>query len=134
MTVTILPTLHASGAGEGSGSVMATASSSKDSRIRELNDELRATFSSGRVMLTSGVQALEEGSRTELLRAVQEFDGFTPANDPYGEHNFGRVIVGDHGYFWKIDYCDNDLQYQSPDPADATITTRVLIIIREDEY
>ncbi|MDW9408557.1 DUF3768 domain-containing protein [Sinorhizobium meliloti] len=113
---------------------MATASSSKDSRIRELNDELRATFSSGRVMLTSGVQALEEGSRTELLRAVQEFDGFTPANDPYGEHNFGRVIVGDHGYFWKIDYCDNDLQYQSPDPADATITTRVLIIIREDEY
>ncbi|RVH97624.1 DUF3768 domain-containing protein [Sinorhizobium meliloti] len=41
-------------------------------------------------MLTRGVQALEEGPRAELLRAVQEFDEFNPANDPYGEHDFGR--------------------------------------------
>ncbi|MDW9970413.1 DUF3768 domain-containing protein [Sinorhizobium meliloti] len=134
MSVTILPILHASGADEGIEPVIAAASSSKDRRIRDLNDDLRQTFSSGRVMLTSGVQVLEEGPRTELLRAVQQFDEFTPANDPYGEHDFGRVVVRGQGYLWKIDYYDNDLQYQSPEPAGATVTTRVLTIMREDEY
>ncbi|MDW9525875.1 DUF3768 domain-containing protein [Sinorhizobium meliloti] len=113
---------------------MKTASSSRDCRIRELNDELRTTFGTGRVILTSGVQVLDEAARAELLRAVQQFNDFTAGNDPYGEHDFGRVVVRGEGYFWKIDYYDNDLQYQSPDPADATITTRVLTIMREDEY
>ncbi|MCY1233561.1 hypothetical protein D9M68_365490 [compost metagenome] len=113
---------------------MTIASSSRDCRIRELNDELRRTFSSGRVMLTSGVQALEDGTRAELLRAVQEFDEFSPANDPYEEHDFGRVVVAGQGCFFKIDYYDADLQYQSPDPADVSVTTRVLTIMREDEY
>ncbi|MDW9957973.1 DUF3768 domain-containing protein [Sinorhizobium meliloti] len=126
--------LCASGAGEENAPVMTTASSSKSCRIRKLNDELRKTFSSGRVMLTSGVQALEEGPRAAVLRAIQQFDEFAPSNDPYGEHDFGRVVVGGQGYFWKIDYYDVDLQYKSPDPADATITARVLTVMREDEY
>ncbi|MGH0276935.1 DUF3768 domain-containing protein [Sinorhizobium meliloti] len=113
---------------------MTTVSPSMGCRIRELNDELRTTFGTGRVMLTSGVQALDEGKRAELLRAVQHFNDFTAANDPYGEHDFGRVVVGCQGYFFKIDYYDNDLQYQSPDPAHAAVTTRVLTIMREDEY
>lgn len=134
MRVAILPMLHTSGDGNQSGADGANPSSTKDCRIRDLNDELRRTFSTGRVMLTSGVQALEEGARAELLHAVQRFDQFDPANDPYGEHDFGRVIVIGQGYFFKIDYYDNDLQYHSPDPADATVTTRVLTIMREDEY
>ncbi|QLL63870.1 DUF3768 domain-containing protein [Sinorhizobium mexicanum] len=113
---------------------MATASSPRECRIRELNDALRTTFGTGRVMLTSGVQVLDESERAELLNAVQQFNDFTAANDPYGEHDFGRVVVGGKGYFWKIDYFDSDLQYQSPDPADAAVTTRVLTIMREDEY
>ncbi|RVG23664.1 DUF3768 domain-containing protein [Sinorhizobium meliloti] len=113
---------------------MATALSQKSYQIRELNDELRTTLCTGRVMLTSGVQVLEEGPRSELRRAVQQFDGFEPANDPYGEHDVGRVVVGTEGYFWKIDYYDVDLRYHSPDPADAAVTTRVLTIMREDEY
>lgn len=133
MIIAILAMIHASGAGQGRGLIMPTASSSRDCRIRELNDELRATFSSGRVMLTSGVQALDEGERAALLQAVQQFNDFTAANDPYGEHDFGRVVVGGEGYFWKIDYFDSDLQCQSPDPADEAVTTRVLTIMREDE-
>ncbi|MBP1885730.1 DUF3768 domain-containing protein [Sinorhizobium mexicanum] len=134
MTITILATVHASSAGQGGGSIMATASSPRECRIRELNDALRTTFGTGRVMLTSGVQVLDESERAELLNAVQQFNDFTAANDPYGEHDFGRVVVGGKGYFWKIDYFDSDLQYQSPDPADAAVTTRVLTIMREDEY
>ncbi|SDA68971.1 DUF3768 domain-containing protein [Sinorhizobium sp. NFACC03] len=134
MTVIILPIPHTSGVGNQSGSNVATPSSTRECRIRDLNDELRRTFSSGRVMLTSGVQALEEGQRAELLYAVQQFDEFTSANDPYGEHDFGRVVVDGQGYFFKVDYYDADLQYRSPDPADVTVTTRVLTIMREDEY
>lgn len=134
MTVTILPMLHPSVDGHQNRSNGANPSSTKDGRIRDLNDGLRRTFSSGRVMLTSGVQAMDAVERATLLRAIQQFDDFTPANDPCGEHDFGRVIVAGQGYFFKVDYYDNDLRYQSPDPADATVTTRVLTIMREDEY
>jgi len=39
------------------------------------------------VMVTPGVQALPD--MLGLVQAVQEFDRFTPENDPYGEHDFG---------------------------------------------
>ncbi len=104
------------------------------SRVRELNDVLRRTFTTGRVMLTKAVQELPEHDRARVLRAVQEFSSFTPANDPYGEHDFGRVTVAGEAYLWKIDYHDNDLQHLSPDPADASVTSRVMTIMREDEY
>jgi hypothetical protein len=102
--------------------------------ISQLNDRLRETFSGGRVMLTRGVQGLPDDERAQLLRTVREFDDFNAANDPHGEHDFGRVLVAGQGYFWKIDYYDVDLQYLSPDPADTTVTTRVMTIMREDEY
>lgn len=105
---------------------------SHQDRIRHLNDLLRTTFVSGRVMLTGGVRAMDDDDRTRLLQAVSTFDGFTRANDPYGEH--GRVEVGGCGYFFKIDTYDLDFRYQSPDPADATVTARVMTIMREDEY
>lgn len=107
---------------------------SRQHRIRRLNDHLRATFTSGRVMLTAGVTALDDKDQARVLLAVNAFDGFTPANDPYGEHDFGRIEVGGRGYFFKIDYYDIDFQYQSPDPADTTVTSRVMTIMREDEY
>lgn len=134
ISITTLLILRTSGAGHECGSNGVNPLSTEDCRVRDLNDLLRRTFNGGRVMLTSGVQALEEGPRAELLHEVQQFNEFAPANDPYGEHDFGRVIVNGQSYFFKIDYYDNDLQYQSSDPADATVTTRVLTIMREDEY
>lgn len=107
---------------------------SQQQRIRQLNDNLRATLTSGRVMLTAGVTVLGDEDQASVLLAVSAFDDFTPANDPYGEHDFGRIEVGSRGYFFKIDYYDLELQYQSPDPADTTVTSRVMTIMREDEY
>lgn len=113
---------------------MPTPMPSQQERIRYLNDLLRTTFVSGRVMLTAGVRAMDDDDRARLLQAVSAFDAFTLANDPYGEHDFGRVEVGGCGFFFKIDYYDLDLRYQSPDPADSTVTARVMTIMREDEY
>ncbi|WP_105421864.1 DUF3768 domain-containing protein [Neorhizobium sp. T25_27] len=102
--------------------------------ISDLNDRLRETFTGGRVMLTRAVQALLDDERAQLLQAVRQFDAFDAANDPHGEHEFGRVLVAGQGYFWKIDHFDSDLEYLSPDPADPAVTTRVMTIMREDEY
>jgi hypothetical protein len=51
---------------------------SRQQRIRWLNDNMRATFTSGRVMLTTGVTALEDEDQASVLLAVSAFDGFTP--------------------------------------------------------
>ena len=103
-------------------------------RIAAPNDRLRQTFRGGRVMITPGVSALEEAARARLLAAVQAFSAFTPDNDPYGERDFGSVVVAGATFFWKIDYYDAGLRGGSPDPTDAAVTSRVLTIMRADEY
>ncbi|MFN3721274.1 MAG: DUF3768 domain-containing protein [Rhizobium rhizophilum] len=103
-------------------------------RICRLNDRLRKTLLGGRVMLTPGVQSLDETLRAALFAEVKNFDAFTAANDPYAEHDFGRVVVDGQGYFFKIDYYDLDLQHGSPDPSDEGVTARIMTIMREDEY
>ncbi|KQQ38989.1 hypothetical protein ASG19_04365 [Rhizobium sp. Leaf306] len=102
--------------------------------IQHLNDRLRTHLTGGRVVMTVGVQALGDDQRDVLICAVQGFSDFTSANDPYGEHDFGRVVVNGQGYFFKIDAYGLDYRYQSPDPADEAVTARVMTIMREDEY
>ncbi|MBW9090041.1 DUF3768 domain-containing protein [Rhizobium wenxiniae] len=102
--------------------------------VRALNDTLRRNFVGGRIVITAGVQALDEADRAELLRRVQAYQEFDTDNDPFGEHDFGRVDVGGASYYWKIDYYDADLVHGSPDPADETLTRRVITVMRDDEY
>ena len=101
-------------------------------KISELNDEARKTFSNCRVMITSGVQALV--NLDEVLNAVREFDAFNADNDPYGEHDFGKVKINGETIFWKFDYYDLKYTYASPDAADETVTVRVLTIMLASEY
>jgi hypothetical protein len=61
---------------------------------------------------------LPPSTQVDVLRAVQAFNTFTSDNDPYGEHDFGRVEIGDCLAFWKIDYYDATLRYSLEDPAD----------------
>ena len=102
--------------------------------IAALNDRFRHTFWGGQVLVTDEVSALSELSRIELFRSVQLYDNFVQDNDPYGEHDFGKVVVGGQDFFWKIDYYDNTLRYGSENPADPKITTRVLTIMKASEY
>ena len=103
-------------------------------RIRALNDAFRRTFVGGMVMITAGVEAMPVDQRRSLLQKVRAFDAFTDDNDPHGEHDFGAVDEGGVRCFWKIDYYDRATEMGSPDPADPAVTTRVLTIMRADEY
>ena len=103
-------------------------------RIRALNDEFRRTFVGGVVVITAGVEALPADERKSLLAKVRAFDAFTDDNDPHREHDFGAVDEGGVRCFWKIDLYDRNIEFGSPDPADPAVTTRVLTIMRADEY
>jgi hypothetical protein len=78
-------------------------------KIQVLNDRFRQTFLGGRVMMTAGVAAMADNDRRTLLDRVRRFDGFSSENDPYGEHDFGSIDLGDCRYFWKIEYYDRTL-------------------------
>jgi len=103
-------------------------------RVRVLNDNFRSTFVGGRVLMTQGVDALRIDTKARVILAVQHFDEFSADNDPHREHDFGSFEVEGETYFWKIDYYAHDMDGGSEDPADPEKTTRVLTIMRADEY
>ncbi|MBO5039021.1 MAG: DUF3768 domain-containing protein [Alphaproteobacteria bacterium] len=54
--------------------------------IKALNDNFRQTFTGGRVMLTAGINVKSQDDIAKILSEVRQFNHFTKANDPYGEH------------------------------------------------
>lgn len=103
-------------------------------RIRVLNDNFRSTFVGGRLLTTATVAELPVDIKARLFLAVQSFSDFTTDNDPHREHDFGAIELDGEKYFWKIDYYTLDLEGGAEDPADPDKTTRVLTIMRADEY
>ncbi len=103
-------------------------------RVRALNDLLRRYHRGGTIMLTAGIQALDERTIRGVDTAIAAFDAFTPDNDPYGEHDFGSVTVAGETVFFKIDCYDLALLNHSPDPADPAVTRRVMTIMLAEEY
>jgi hypothetical protein len=103
-------------------------------QIATLNDRFRRTLTGGDVVLTAGVRALAaSGSLIPLLKAVRMHVP-EAGNDPYGERDFGALPFAGTTIYWKIDYYDLERQCLSPDPADPSVTCRVLTIMRADEY
>ena len=84
--------------------------------------------------MTAGVIALGQARQLTILEAVASFNTFDEDIDPYGEHDFGALDVEGERLFWKIDYYDRSLSAHSPDPADPSVTTRVLTIMLAEEY
>jgi len=107
---------------------------SKSDRIRVLNDNFRSTLNGGQVVMTQDVDALPLDTKARVILAVQSFSNFTKEDDPHGEHDFGSFEIEGEDYFFKIDYYAPDLDGGSEDPADPEKTTRVLTIMRADEY
>lgn len=68
------------------------------------------------------------------LAAVAAFDGFDTENDPHGEHDFGALTVAGVRLLWKVDYYDAAMTGGSPDPADPSVTTRVLTVMLAHEW
>jgi hypothetical protein len=84
--------------------------------------------------MTDGVAALSEHDLAQLLEHIRSFDAFTTDNDPRGEHDFGSIELEEITYFFKHDYYALGMEGGSKDPADPTKTTRMLTIMRADEY
>ena len=102
--------------------------------IATLNDNFRKTFSGGQVLLTAGIAAMSSEDKANIVSLVQNFDNFTPDNNPYFENDFGTLDYKGEKILWKIDYYDLNHEYMSENPADPTITNRVLTIMRAEEY
>ena len=113
---------------------MAVVERSKTDRIRELNDAFRRSLIGGRVMLTSGVNALADDVKAMVLTAVRTFDAFDEGNDPHREHDFLSVNVCGHEIFAKIDYFDREMRFGADDPSDPEHTVRVLTVMLASEY
>jgi hypothetical protein len=102
--------------------------------LRLLNDAFRRTLTGGQIVVTPGVQALAPSELRRLIGLVRRFDLFEEDNDSLQHHDFGAVDLEGERYFFKIDYYDLTLEFGSDDPADPTKTTRVLTLMRADEY
>jgi len=103
-------------------------------KIRELNDRFRITMTGGHVMMTAGVDALPSDVKAMVIRRVATFSDFNADNDPHGEHDFGSFTLTGRKFFWKIDAYDKAMEFGSEDPADPSMTTRVLTIMFAEEY
>jgi Protein of unknown function (DUF3768) len=108
--------------------------STNTDRIRSLNDELRQNVSTGRAVMTPGIAALGREAVQRLVKTIATFDDFCTANDPHGEHDFGAFEFDGTPVMFKIDYYDKSLNFHSPDPADPTVTERVITLLLAAEY
>ncbi|WP_315795696.1 DUF3768 domain-containing protein [Bradyrhizobium sp. SZCCHNRI3043] len=103
-------------------------------RIRALNDQLRTTLTGGKAFMTPGIAALGPEAVQRLVTAIAMFDDFCVANDPHGEHDFGMFEFEGSSIIFKIEYLDASFEFGSPDPADPTVTQRVITLMLADEY
>lgn len=109
--------------------------SNHTARIAQLNDLARTAMGvASRVIQTPGIKALDPFDQSAIREAVEKFSAFNPANDPYGEHDFGAFEHCGQRIFWKIDYYDKKLEMSSEHPEDPGQTTRVLTIMLAEEY
>jgi hypothetical protein len=99
-----------------------------------LNDELRQHLLGGAAVMTPGIAALGADAVSRLIQTIATFDDFCTANDPHGEHDFGAFDFDGTPVIFKIDYYDKELQFQSPDPANAAVTERVITLMLAEEY
>ena len=102
--------------------------------IATLNDNFRKTFTGGQVLLTAGINAKSQEDVAQILSEVRYFNNFTPDNDPYCEHDFFIIDYKGNKIFAKIDYYDLNNQYMSENPANPSVTNRVMTIMLAEEY
>lgn len=103
-------------------------------RIAALNDILRRSLTGGTLVFTAGIVALDRERQQVILDAIAAFDRFDADNDPHGEHDFDASEVAGERVFFKIDCFDRSGRFASPDPADASVTARVLTVMLAGEY
>ena len=84
--------------------------------------------------MTTGIQGFSPQDQVLIFQKIAAFHDFSEDNDPYGEHDFGRVFHDGQAILWKIDYYDKNYKMASEDPADPEITNRVMTVMLASEY
>ncbi|MBL8569552.1 MAG: DUF3768 domain-containing protein [Phreatobacter sp.] len=118
----------------GDQDAVSLADAARTTIIRCLNDTFRTTFTGGQVMLTRGILALGGEAQQTILERIRVFEEFHTDNDPYGEHDFGSFEHAGATIAFKIDCYDPSLTYGSENPADASVTVRVMTIMLIEEW
>ena len=106
----------------------------KTAKIRQLNDAFRRTFIGGDIMLTLGIRMKSEKEVADILERVRTFNDFNKGIDPYFEHDLIAFSYKGEKVYAKIDYYDKQNKMMSKNPADPSITNRVMTIMLADEY
>jgi Protein of unknown function (DUF3768) len=106
----------------------------KTDQIRILNDRLRKNFDEGMAVITNGVAALGVDAVARIVKTIGVYDDFCHQNDPHEEHDFGVFEADGSTIFFKIDYYDRTLTHHSSDPADPTVTSRIITVMLAEEY
>ena len=112
-----------------------TTKNGKNQAIAKLNDRFRkGDRSLGEYQLSRQVLALPKNKQKQLFKLIQDFSDFNSENNPDGDRSFGAVMMDGFKYIWKIDCLNLSMTMLSDDPSDASKTTRILLIIRADEF
>ena len=119
--------------------MIATAPNTRTEQIAKLNDRCRQGFDrTALVVMTrtclatfaSDDPAARIVAQARMMGAVR---AYTFPADGHPDRDRGDFDLDGIRVYFVIDYYDATLEYGSEDPADASITTRVLtIMLRED--
>jgi hypothetical protein len=118
------------------------ASAPDHDKCARLNDDcrwLRGDAGNFRQVMTVGVNALiahddlpAQIMRSAAMQAAIRNYQFKPGDG--SERDFGCFEFMGERLFFKIDAYDCNLEYGSPDPADASVTVRVMTVMLASEY
>tara|TARA_R110002050_G_scaffold287382_1_gene438558 strand:- start:56 stop:436 length:381 start_codon:yes stop_codon:yes gene_type:complete len=113
-------------------------------KVADLNDQLRKDMFTGnmlkkhnlknKLVITPGIKGYNLIDKEKIFASVKYYGNFTKDNNPYGEKDFGSFNFKKQKFFWKIDYYDNDMKMHSPDKTDPNKTSRVLTVMKAEEY
>lgn len=106
-------------------------------KLIELNDRFRRQAEwreiPGVVIFSKRIHELPQRQRRAILEKLRNVE-FPVYESPDSEHQIGEFDVPGVGrIFWGIRYLDYRLLYDSKDPANLTITVRVLRVRFDDE-
>ena len=87
----------------------------------------------GRTVMTAALAHLPPEILRRVFAAVRAFDAFTPANDPYREHDLGILEVDGERILFKFDYFADATCTEGAE-APAVCCYRVLTIMLARDY
>jgi hypothetical protein len=125
-----------------SANAQPTAKETTSSICARLNDDcrwLRGPRDNYKNVMTMGVQALlrDDSFPTQIIRQaalMNAIRGYEFKDGDGEERDFGSFTFMEEMLFFKIDYYDRELKFGSEDPANASITMRVMTIMLASEY